>query len=174
MANYQKEFQDGIDTLSKEANKTIDLLKVIDDMSNKIDQVLRETVQTEIFKEEQVEHIFDDLWPDTTGETMKEARDNAEKDPNIEAEVQLVIKRILGNESSEYIQAITRENQDNREDRHRFVVDKVEHLRPKAVMFNCYYVSDSDAQCLEDLTNTTIVETIKKLSQCEGKTVQWY
>ena len=35
--------------------------------------------------------------------------------------------------------------------------------------FSVDYVSDSDVQRLEDLTNTTIVEAVKKLSKCEGK-----
>ena len=190
LADHQEEFQDDIHTLkktlNKEANNAMDLLKIklmanarIDDMSNKMDQVLKKRVQKEILKrqsiktpQEQVELIFNELWADATGDILKEARDNTEKDPDIEAEVQSVIKRILGRESHEYMQVITRENRLNRGDRHHFVVNKAIHLRPKAMMSNFFaadYVSDSDAQCLEDFTNTTIVQAIKNLSQCEGK-----
>ena len=189
LADHQKEFQDDIrslkKTLSKEVNNAMDVLKVklqanerIDNMSNKMDQVLKERVQKEILKrqsikspQEQIELIFNELWAEATGDILKEARDKVEKDPDIEAEVQSVIKRILGKESHEYMQAITRENQEIREDR-QFVVDKTIHLRSKAMMskwFSVDYVSDSDAQYLEDLTNTTIVQAMKNLSKCGEK-----
>ena len=183
IADHHKEFQDDIQslkkTLSKEANNAMDQLNVklkanarIDDMSNKMDQILKKRVQREILKrqcmkipQEKVEQIFNDLWEETTGDILKEARDNTEKNPNIKAEVQSVIKGILGKEHHEYLQDITRDNQENHEDGHRFVVDKEVHLRHK--WFD--HGSDSVAKCLEDLTNTTIVQAIRNLSQCEGK-----
>ena len=190
LADHQVEFQDDIDTLkktlSKEANNAMDLLTIklkanerIHDMSNEMDQVLKERVRQEILTrqsmktpQEQVEQIFNDLWTGITGDILREVRAKTEKDPDIQAEVQSVIKRILGKDCHAYMQTITRENLQNSEDRHRFVVDKTVHLRPKAMMskwFSVDYVDDSDAQCLEDLTNITIEQAMKNLSQCEGK-----
>ena len=121
LADRQKDFLDDIhtlkETLSKEVNNAMDVLKVklqanarIDDMSCKMDQVLKERVQKEILKrqsmktpQDQVELIFNELWADAAGDIVKEARDNMEKDPDIEAEVQSIIIRILGKESHEYM-----------------------------------------------------------------------
>ena len=190
LADHQKEFQDDIDTLkktlSKEANNAMDVLKVklkanerIDGMSNEMDQVLKKRVQKEILKrqpmktsQEQVEHIFNDIWAKAAGDILKEATGNTEKDPNIKAKVQSVIKRILGKDSHAYMQAATRTNEEDRENRHHFVVDRAIHLRHKAIMSTLFFAdrdNESGAQELEDLTNKTIEQAMENLSQREEK-----
>ena len=122
LANNEKEFKDEIKSLgralTKEVNSAMDSLETkmqtdtsIHRLSQEMDDALRKKVQEVIrirnsdgLKKEAIEEMFDLLWTQATGDILRTMKSHVDKDVNIEAIVQQVVRELFGAGAHMYMQ----------------------------------------------------------------------
>ena len=153
LANNEKEFEDEIKslgrTLTKEVNSAMDSLETkmqtdtsIHRLSQEMDDTLRTKVQEVIrtrksdgLRKEDIEEMFDVLWTEATGDILRTMKFHVDKDVNIEATVQMVLRELFGPEAHMYMQQHAVRSPRNRKNRRPsqkgFSIEPARHMEKK-------------------------------------------
>ena len=184
LANNEKEIKDEIKSLlralTKEVNSAMDSLETkmqtdtrIHRLSQEMDDALRKKVQEEVIrhrnsdglKKEAIEEMFDLLWAEATGDILRTMKSHVDKDVNIEAIVQQVLRELFGARVHMYMQCHAVQNPRKEKNRSKpnqetFCVQPM-HMKKKGNWLSYNSLNDQDVYRLQAESEKIITETEK-------------
>ena len=182
LSNNEKEFEDEVKTLRraliKEVHSAMDSLetkmqtdKRILRLSQEMDDSLRTKVQEVIrsarsddLKTEDIEQMFDLLWAEATVDILRTMKSHVDKDVNIEATVQKVLRDLFGSGFHVYLRhtVLRRGKNQNIIDQDNFMVEISRHMEKNwAWREFCYSLNEQDGSRLLAASEKIIIETGK-------------
>ena len=141
-------------------------------LSQEMDDALRKKVQEVIrirkadgLKKDDIEEMFDLLWTEATGDILRTMKSHVDKDINIEAIVQQVLRELFGPEAHMYmqrhaVQRLRKGRNRSKINQETFVVQPM-HLKERGYWISYNSLNDQDVYRLQAESEKIILETKK-------------